>query len=215
MKQPQILRVLLVGRHAHGTRTIGALIADEDISVPPFDRIEFVRSETLEEALAALRDPPPQLIFTDLALPDSQGLETFQRLHAEANETPIVVLSEFEDDEHFSSLESFVCQQGTKECLLPAELQPAEQTKLHELMELCEVPSTSAARGAFATKDAEQDLQRLLGTPELHGRCFESSQKLALGATCGLVKYLQLMASTESHGQWAVEWVDAAHHVST
>lgn len=122
-------------------------------------------------------------------------------------------MSEFEDDEHFSSLESFVCQQGTKECLLPAELQSPEHAKLTEVMELCEVPLTQASKGSFGTKDAEQDLQRLLGKPELHGRCFECPQKLALSACCGLVKYLQLMGCTESHGQWTVEWVDAAHHV--
>jgi len=122
-------------------------------------------------------------------------------------------MSEFEDDEHFSSLESFVCQQGTKECLLPAELQSPEQAKLAEVLQLCEVPLTQAARGSFGTKDAEQDLQRLLGKAELHGRCFECAQKLALSSCCGLVKYLQLMGSTESHGQWTVEWVDAAHHV--
>ena len=122
-------------------------------------------------------------------------------------------MSEFEDDEHFSSLESFVCQQGTKECLLPAELQPPEHAKLTEVMELCEVPLTQASKGSFGVKDAEQDLQRLLGKEELHGRCFECPQKLALSACCGLVKYLQLMGCTESHGQWTVEWVDAAHHV--
>ena len=122
-------------------------------------------------------------------------------------------MSEFEDDEHFSTLESLVCQQGTKECVLPTELQPAEETKLNELMELCEVPSSTVPRSSFGTKDAEQDLQRLLGTAQLHGRCFDGAHKLSLGACCGLIKYLQLMAGADSHGQWTAEWVDASQFV--
>ena len=51
-----------------------------------------------------------------------------------------------------------------------------------------QVPTTTARKAAFGAKDAEQDLRRLLGTSELHGRCFESKQQLAISATCGLIK---------------------------
>lgn len=91
---------------------------------------------------------------------------------------------EFEDDEHLSTLESIVCQQGTRECLLPVELGEAERARLADVMELCEVPITFK-KNAFGAKDAEQDLRRLLGTTELYGRCFESKQQLAISAGCG------------------------------
>jgi hypothetical protein len=77
-----------------------------------------------------------------------------------------------------------VCQQGTRECLLPVELGEAERARLADVMELCEVPITFK-KNAFGAKDAEQDLRRLLGTTELYGRCFESKQQLAISAGCG------------------------------
>lgn len=51
-------------------------------------------------------------------------------------------VSEFEDDAHLSTLESLICQQGTRECLLPADLTDGERAKLADLCELCEVPAT-------------------------------------------------------------------------
>jgi len=118
--------------------------------------------------------------------------------------------AEFEDDEHLSTLESLVCQQGTRECLLPAELTGPERKKLEDLMELCEVPSSVGKKGTFTAKDAEQDLRRLLGSQELHGRVFESAQGLALSAICAMIKYLDLLANVETHGQWSLDWVDSS-----
>lgn len=118
--------------------------------------------------------------------------------------------AEFEDDEQLSTLESLICQQGTREALVCAELGEAEKRNLTDVLELCEVPFTSAKKGSFSTSDVQQDLRRLLGTSELHGRCFESAQGLATSAACGLVRYLELMSRVETHGGWTLEWVDAA-----
>ena len=121
LTQPNFLRVLLVGTHPHGVRKVGALIAEDAITVPPFDRIETVDVETLEEACVALRDQAPHLVFMDLALPDSLGLETFQRIHERAKETPIVVLSEFEDDPTaFQAV-----RLGAQDCLVEGKLDSA------------------------------------------------------------------------------------------
>jgi len=115
------LRILLIGKHAHGTRAISGLLGGEDLSVPPFTGIGFEHTETLAEAIAALRAAPPHLIFTDLALPDSHGLETFQRLHQETKGTPIVVLSEFEDDD--TAYEAV--RLGAQDCLVEGKLDAA------------------------------------------------------------------------------------------
>ena len=106
-------------------------------------------------------------------------------------------VSEFEDDEHLSTLESLLCQQGAKEGLLPAELGEATdlRAKLTEVLELCEVPVTVAKKGSFGAKDAEHDLRKLLGVAELHNRAFASAEQLAISAASGLVKYLDLMAN--------------------
>lgn len=57
-------------------------------------------------------------MFTDLALPDSHGLETFQRLHGEADDVPIVVLTEFEDDA--TAYEAV--RLGAQDCLVEGQL---------------------------------------------------------------------------------------------
>ena len=126
-----------------------------------------------------------------------------------------VRVSEFEDDEHLSTLESLLCQQGAKECLLPHELGETTdlRAKCAEVLELCEVPMTMAKKGAFASKEAEHDLRKLLGVSELHNRAFASSEQLAISAASGLIKYLDLMASKETFGLWAMDWVDAAQYM--
>jgi len=119
-------------------------------------------------------------------------------------------VAEFEDDEHLSTLESLICQQGARECLLPPEQSENERAKLEDLAELCEVPSTvGSKKGAFAAKDVEQDLRRLVGKSELLNRAFTPS-RLCLGATSGLISYLNLMENRETHGVWTMDWVDAA-----
>ena len=50
----------------------------------------------------------------------------------------------------------------------------------------------------------------LLGVRELHNRALGSSSQLAVSAVCGLIRYLDLMASKETHGLWTLDWVDAA-----
>ena len=124
-------------------------------------------------------------------------------------------VSEFEDDEHLSTLESLLCQQGAKECLLPVELGETTdlRSKLTEVLELCEVPTTTAKKGTFATKEAELELRKLLGVSELHNRAFASPDQLAISAASGLIKYLDLMAVKETHGLWAMDWIDAAQYM--
>jgi diguanylate cyclase (GGDEF)-like protein len=53
----------------------------------------------LSEALKRLSAEGIDLVLLDLALPDSDGIGTFERLHAFAPEVPIVVLTELDDEE--------------------------------------------------------------------------------------------------------------------
>ena len=122
-------------------------------------------------------------------------------------------VSEFEDDEHLSTLESLLCQQGARECLLPAEMGEPDRAKLVEVLDLCEVPTSAAKKGSFVAKDAEADLRKLLGVSELHNRAFTSSEQLAISSACGLIKYLDLMSNKETHGLWAMDWVDASQYM--
>lgn len=71
------------------------------------------------------------------------------------------------------------------------------------------MPLTYSKKGAFGCKDAEQDLRRLTGARELHGRAFEPASSLGLSAVCALVRYLELLSSADTMGLWTLDWVAA------
>lgn len=61
----------------------------------PFDMVQV---ELLSAAIQRMSEDRYDVILLDLSLPDSQGLETFFAMHAYADETPIVVLTGFDDE---------------------------------------------------------------------------------------------------------------------
>src|SRR5437870_11804917 len=61
-----------------------ALLIEFMISDSGGDLFEFERVEDLEAGLRRLQSPGVGIILCDLSLPDSHGLETFARLHAQA-----------------------------------------------------------------------------------------------------------------------------------
>ena len=56
----------------------------------------------LDEALRLLSEDSFDIVLLDLGLPESLGLETFNRVHSQSQTVPIVVLSGF-DDESFAA----------------------------------------------------------------------------------------------------------------
>jgi PAS domain S-box-containing protein/putative nucleotidyltransferase with HDIG domain len=84
--------VLLIEDTPEDARLIGTLLADGNGG--PF-RLETV--DRLSTALAVLESEPPDAILLDLGLPDSQGLDTLDRLRQQSGGTPIVVLTDFDD----------------------------------------------------------------------------------------------------------------------
>jgi diguanylate cyclase (GGDEF)-like protein len=59
---------------------------------------KLVQCDRLTEAIDQLAAARVDLILTDLSLPDSQGLDTFTRLHERAGDVPIIVLTGFDDE---------------------------------------------------------------------------------------------------------------------
>lgn len=53
----------------------------------------------LATALRMLKTTLPDVILLDLALPDSLGFDTFNKIHAHARQRPIIVLTALDDDE--------------------------------------------------------------------------------------------------------------------
>ena len=61
--------------------------------------IALIHAERLSQAIGYLRQQGFSAILLDLRLPDSEGLATFTRAHAEAPDTPIVVLTGLHDED--------------------------------------------------------------------------------------------------------------------
>jgi CheY-like chemotaxis protein len=66
---------------------------------------------TLNEALSILREQSFDVIFSDLSLPDSDGANTFFRIHNENPLIPIIVLTELADE----AIGSYIAEKGAKD----------------------------------------------------------------------------------------------------
>lgn len=86
------IRVLLIEDNLGDARLLEALLAE---SATPF---QFECVERMEEALERLSAGGVELVLSDLSLPDSRGVETFEKLHAQAPDIPIIVLSGLADE---------------------------------------------------------------------------------------------------------------------
>jgi len=89
---PAPVRILLVEDNVGDARLFQELLAD---AKTPF-AIDHVRR--LSEAVQRLESGEIDLVMSDLSLPDSQGLETFGKLHAAAPYVPVIVLSGLDDE---------------------------------------------------------------------------------------------------------------------
>lgn len=59
----------------------------------------ITHADTCESAIALLRENNFDVILSDLSLPDSSDLDTVKKIHNQAPETPIVILTGLEDEE--------------------------------------------------------------------------------------------------------------------
>ncbi len=88
------IKVLMIDDNPGDTRIIWELISS-------YKRIRFVLEtmNQLSDGLELLKKKYYDVILLDLMLPDSQGIDTFYSVHAEAPDVPIVILSGLEDEE--------------------------------------------------------------------------------------------------------------------
>lgn len=88
------IRVLLVEDNPGDARLIRELLSESGPG-----RFEVDHVEGLEDALARLGEAGADLVLLDLSLPDSQGLETLDRMMKGAPRVPVVVLTGHDDQE--------------------------------------------------------------------------------------------------------------------
>src|SRR6185295_8104059 len=83
-----VLKVLLIEDNPGDARWIQLMLAEAGREF-----FELERADRLSSGLERLAAGGIGMVLLDLSLPDSQGLETFARLHAEAPAVPIIVMS--------------------------------------------------------------------------------------------------------------------------
>jgi PAS domain S-box-containing protein len=94
-KQPfDVIRVLLIEDNP-GYSEVIRLMLEKDNGT----RFDFVGVKTLGDGLNHLLGKEVDVILLDLKLPDSQGIETFDRLFAYVQGIPIIVLTVTDNDE--------------------------------------------------------------------------------------------------------------------
>jgi PAS domain S-box-containing protein len=86
--EPEMIQVLLVEDNP-----ADVLMVEDELAHAIGGKFSVVHLERLSEALARLQTQQFDVVLLDLSLPDSQGLDTFTRLHRAAAEIPVVVLS--------------------------------------------------------------------------------------------------------------------------
>lgn len=89
----KLTAVLLVEDNAGDARLLQEMLAE--VTLPTY-QITWVGQ--LGSALRCLEEASFDLIMLDLGLPDEQGFDSFARIHEQAAQTPIIVLTELEDN---------------------------------------------------------------------------------------------------------------------
>lgn len=89
------ITVLLVEDDSDDTLLIRETLSEID---PSQLRLKIESTETLEAGLDRIAQGGIDVVLLDLTLPDSQGLETFVRIHSSAPAVPIIILTGYNNE---------------------------------------------------------------------------------------------------------------------
>ncbi len=81
-------------------------------------KVNLKSVECIEEALNCLEKESFDVILLDLSLPDSQGLETFVKIHRQVPAIPIIVITGLDDE----TLATRAVQQGAQDYLVKGQV---------------------------------------------------------------------------------------------
>src|SRR5439155_11784819 len=93
MMEPHSVSVLLVEDNLADARLVKQLLRETG------EAIALTHAGDLSQAIGYLKQQGFNAMLLDLGLPDSEGLATFTRAHAEAPDAPIVVLTGLHDED--------------------------------------------------------------------------------------------------------------------
>ena len=90
----EIVKVLLVDNNPGDVCMVREMLAEVN-----GDAFSLECAEQLSTGLARLAKGGIDMVFLDLSLPDSRGLDTFSRTYAQAPQVPIIVLTGLDDEQ--------------------------------------------------------------------------------------------------------------------
>ena len=108
------IKVLLVEDNPNDTELMGVMLKKAAIS-----QFELVVVKQLGQALQQLEDERFDVILLDLVLPDGQGLDTFNRICAQAPDVPIILLTGLDDE----ALAIQTVQAGAQDYLVKGQME--------------------------------------------------------------------------------------------
>src|ERR1043166_87891 len=149
----QTKRVLLIEDNPGDVRLIREMLSDDADT-----HFEVNHADRLESGLTSVQGHGISVILLDLALPDSFGLETLQRVKTLAPEVPIIVLTGSDDDK----MALCAGKTGAQEYLVKGKVD-------HDTL-------TRAMRYAIERKHSEEEIRRL--NSELEQRVVERTRQL-------------------------------------
>ena len=109
----ETVRVLLVEDNPSDARLIELMLEKAGGGL-----VELENVERLSQALSRLMRGDISVVLCDLSLPDSHGLQTFSRIHAQASDVPIIVLSGLSD----TSLAVQAVHEGAQDFLVKGQV---------------------------------------------------------------------------------------------
>jgi len=105
--------VLLIEDNPGDARLVRELLRDAASA-----QFQVTDAQRLADGIACLSEAHFDIVLLDLRLPDSQGLDTFTRLHAQAPHVPIVVMTGLQDE----TIAVGAVQEGAQDYLVKGEV---------------------------------------------------------------------------------------------
>ena len=99
METQSIIKVLLLEDERADARLIRAYLQSRAQTVKSSPAYDVHLAQKTTTAVDMLQHHSFDIILCDLTLPDSHGLDTFNRLYEIAGDTPIVILSGYADEQ--------------------------------------------------------------------------------------------------------------------
>lgn len=110
-QESEIIRVLLIENNPGDIRLFRELFAETSMFV-------LEHACRLKSGLKRIARGGIHVILLDLGLPDSQGFDTFTRTYSKAQEIPIVVLTDLEDE----SLTNLAMREGVRDYIIKGKM---------------------------------------------------------------------------------------------